>query len=190
MSPDLYMPIEGRREVIKSLAMTYGIRTFVETGTADGSTTEAMVPYFDKLYTVEIDPGMWAAACDKFTSTDGKVTCLLGDSGQVLYSILPLLEEPAIFWLDGHYCGGPTRGDDDSPVIEELVAAVHAPRGSVILVDDARLFGGGPAEGGDNGEGYTGYPLLSWVEEIAGMYNFNYWLENDIIRLTPSVQDH
>ena len=55
----------------------------------------------------------------------------------------------------------------------------------MILIDDARLFGGGPAEGGDNGENYTGYPHLDTVAMDASVNGFIYELANDIIRLTP-----
>lgn len=187
---DLYMPIEGRREVIKTYAEYYNLRIFVETGTADGSTTAALVPFFDRLFTIEIDPGMYHAAAQQFAS-EQKVICILGDSGVQLPELMPRLIGPALFWLDGHYCGGPTRGEEDSPVVTELATLwTQAPKGSVILIDDARIFGGGPAEGGDNGEGYTGYPALEWIEVTAALFGYSYRLESDIIRLTPSVQDH
>jgi hypothetical protein len=178
---DLYMPIEERRKVILDYAQRYNIRTFVETGTADGSTTAAMVPYFDELYTIEIDEGMYNHARLIFENAS-KVHCILGDSGHHLPWVMATITDPILFWLDGHYCGGPTRGSLDSPVQSELQTAIKAPKGSVILIDDARIFGGGPEEGL---EGYTGYPDLSWVKAVAIQYGFQYHLEDDIIRLTP-----
>ena len=183
---DIYLPIEERRDIIRSYAKSYGIRVFVETGTADASTTQALVPDFDELYTVEIDEGLYNHARLLFEN-EPKVEAFLGDSGTVLYDIVAHLGyAPAIFWLDGHYCGGPTRGTTDSPVIQELIAVSMAPKGSVALIDDARIFGGGVAEGGDNGENYTGYPDLEWVEVWAKENGFNYLLADDIIRLTPA----
>jgi hypothetical protein len=184
---DLYMPIEGRRAVIIDYAREYNISIFVETGTADACTTQAMVPYFAKLYTIEIDVQLWMAACDMFMGED-KVHTLLGDSADVLPGLMPKLTGPTIFWLDGHYCGGATRGSLDSPVESELETVLaQAPEGSVILVDDARLFGGMEAEGGDNGENYTGYPHINYVAYLAASHNRNYLVQDDIIRVTPHV---
>ena len=44
-----------------------------------------------------------------------------GDSGKVLSEILLEINEPAIFWLDGHYTAGITaRGVKECPIFEEL----------------------------------------------------------------------
>ena len=184
----LYMPIENRREVILNYARNYNIRCFVETGTADAGTTNAMVPYFDYLWTIEIDPALYEHACLIFENAH-KVVCILGDSAVKLPEVVEALNQagtPAIFWLDGHYCGGATRGEVDSPVISELeTLLVKAPLGSVILIDDARLFGGGEAEGGDNGEGYTGYPHYDWIIRQALDNGYLTEIRDDIIRLTP-----
>ena len=181
-----YLPMEERREIIKQYAGNYNTRIFVETGTADGSTTMALIPYFDELYTVEIDPGM-AERAKAIFAAEPKVHPFLGDSGVWLFDMVGKLEEAAIFWLDGHYCGGPTRGEVDSPIMAELFAAVLAPKGSVILIDDARIFGGGPEEGL---EGYSGYPEIEWVQNKAQSFGYDFELKDDIMRLTPRVQDH
>ena len=77
---ELYLPMEERREIIKSYAEAYETTVFVETGTADGSTTMALIPYFDELYTVEIDPGMAERAAQMFAN-EPKVHSCVGDSG-------------------------------------------------------------------------------------------------------------
>ena len=189
MCEQRYMEMGDRRQVIINYARDYNIRCFVETGTADGSTTDALIPHFDELYTVEIDEGMATHARLLFAN-EPKVHCFMGDSGVWLYDMVKQLQvdnTPAIFWLDGHYCGGPTRGATDSPVIEELGACWDAPVGSVILIDDARIFGGGLEEGL---EGYTGYPDMSWVKWAAEEHGLHYHMQDDIIRITPYVQDH
>jgi hypothetical protein len=52
------------------------------------------------------------------------------------------LQEPALFWLDGHYSGVDTGKDElDTPVSAELEAILGSPvKGHVILIDDARCF--------------------------------------------------
>jgi hypothetical protein len=104
-----------------------------------------------------------------------------GDSGQLIPQIVHQLTAPTLFWLDGHYCGGARAPDTDTPVETELEYCTAAPKGSVILVDDARLFGGGP----EHTEEFKDYPDLTWVEELALKRGFDYKLANDIIRLTP-----
>jgi hypothetical protein len=53
------------------------------------------------------------------------------------------LNEPAIFWLDGHYSGGFTAmGEKETPVYEELKIIFSNKQDHVILIDDARLFNG------------------------------------------------
>lgn len=180
---DIYMPMEQRREVILGYAVQGGCRIFVETGTADGSTTAAMIPHFDQLYTIEIDEQLYLNAVQQFNQYEGKVGCIWGDSGDRLPDLMPQLTGPTLFWLDGHYCGGATRGTLDTPVVSELETVLaKAPEGSIILVDDARIFGGMEEEGL---EGYTGYPEINYVAYLASAAGRNFLVQDDIIRITP-----
>lgn len=57
------------------------------------------------------------------------------------------LHRPALFWLDAHWSGGPTAGEqNECPVLDEIRAindwSLSAE--SCILIDDARLFFGPP----------------------------------------------
>jgi hypothetical protein len=55
------------------------------------------------------------------------------------------IDQPALFYLDGHYSGGITaRAAKDTPIYEELSHIFeHDPR-HVIVIDDARCFGRDP----------------------------------------------
>ena len=66
-----------------------------------------------------------------------------GDSSVELGHIMSILDQPALFWLDGHYSGAETaQGDRDTPIYEELSHILEArDRGHVIIIDDARCFG-------------------------------------------------
>lgn len=166
--------------VIRSYAKQYGIRNFVESGTAEGFTISHLLEDFDWLTTIEIDEGLCKAARERFRE-HSKVCCVNADSGQFLKSLVPYMSRPTLFWLDGHFCGGPGRGEIDTPIREELDAVVHAPRGSVILVDDARLF-----EGMDNHtEEFADYPHWEEVQGWALRNQFNFIIEDDVMRLTP-----
>lgn len=181
-----YLPLEERREVIRSYARKHNIRTMVETGTNDGDTVASLLPDMDLIYTIELDEALYQNACQRFEG-DLRVRCCYGDSGIVLpYVVGHQISDPVLFWLDGHFCGGPTRGPVDTPIREELQAAVGAPWGSVILVDDARLFGGMP----EHTEEFKDYPALSWVQDLAKAAGFDFSLQDDVMRLEPSVQNH
>jgi hypothetical protein len=72
------------------------------------------------------------------------VKLLQGDSR----TILPTLVDPAVptlYFLDGHWSGGPTAGEEaECPVIEELEAIAGGHPDDCVFVDDARLFTAAP----------------------------------------------
>lgn len=174
------LPHIERVKVIRSYAEEFGLRNFVETGTAEGFTMANLIDDFDWLTTVEIDKGLCLAARERFKD-HAKVCCVNADSGQFLKSLVPYMVKPTLFWLDGHYCGGPGRGDVDTPIASELCAVLQAPRGSVILIDDARLFDGME----DHTEEFSDYPHWQWVERMADICDYACIIEDDIFRLTP-----
>jgi hypothetical protein len=46
-----------------------------------------------------------------------------------------------MFWLDAHWSGGETYGENDEcPLLEELAIINVSPYEHIILIDDARLF--------------------------------------------------
>lgn len=85
------------------------------------------------------------------------------------------INEPAIFWLDGHYSYGITaRGEKECPIFEELSSILSSAKYKhIILIDDARYFTGK----GD-------YPAIEKLTEFIKNKNDNYQVEvkNDIIR--------
>jgi hypothetical protein len=65
----------------------------------------------------------------------------LGQSQDVLKSVIPELKRSALLWLDAHWSGGVTAGEDvECPVLEEIAAVDAGTVQHVILVDDARFF--------------------------------------------------
>jgi hypothetical protein len=114
----------------------------------------AMRRHVAAIYTIELDPGLYAAANRRF-ARHRSIHVLQGDSGTVLGRLIAEIPEPCLFWLDGHYSGGVTaRGPTDTPILTELEHVLS--RGNlrdVILIDDARCF---------SGEG--GYPTLEQLK--------------------------
>jgi len=60
-APNLY-----KEQLIKLLAVKYGLKTFVETGTYYGDTTHSVARFFDKLYTIELDDHLYDKAKRRF----------------------------------------------------------------------------------------------------------------------------
>lgn len=152
---------------------------FVETGTADGETPAFLSPHFDELYTIEVGREQYAAALHRFRGTN--VTCLHGDSGTRLPEVIfQIGGTPALFWLDGHYCGG-DRADKDTPILEELAAIFAAPVKHVVLIDDARLFEGMSHFGEHD------WPHIEEVRHLAEDNGYDFDVADDIVRLTPAA---
>lgn len=122
------------------LAAEAGITTFVETGTYQGRTTAWAAERFERVITIEADPGLYRNAAERFRDVPN-VTVLHGNSGELLRGIVSSLTEPALFWLDAHWSGPGTAGETaECPVLEEIAAVDTATQAHLVLVDDARMF--------------------------------------------------
>jgi hypothetical protein len=154
-------PTERKRQLLHELWCQHRMGTAVETGTFVGDTTAFLAERCARVITIELDPDLAARARARFEDQPG-VTVVEGDSGALLGGLLDDLDEPALFWLDGHFSGPhegiPTaRGRTDTPLLEELKALAdwkHA-KDSVVLIDDARLIGVGD------------YPSFDEIREVV-----------------------
>jgi hypothetical protein len=175
---------DERRSLLREYGKLCGKSIFIETGTNQGLTPLALVDAFDQLFTIELDDVLYANAVQMFASYP-HVHPLHGDSTYVLPEVLSRVEDSALVWLDGHYSGpGTAHGEESSPIREELRILFEDGRPHVILVDDARIFGGGPEH--TMYPHYEPYPSLEWVEQYANEHNYTYYLSEDIVRLLPS----
>jgi hypothetical protein len=161
---------------IKEYGKKYSIQILVETGTYFGEMVEAQRANFQKIFSIELSKELWAKASDKF-SPYPKIKILQGDSGVVLHKIMPEIEKPALFLLDGHFSAGVTaKGDKDCPIFEELDAIFSgSPHNHVILIDDARCFVG-------EGDYPTIENLSSYIRAKNPKYSIQ--IKDDIIRAT------
>jgi hypothetical protein len=168
--------------IIKQQAIRYyqkktGYNILVETGTYKGDMILAQLDSFEKIYSIELSRALFEGAKKRFQKNQ-KVVLLQGNSGEVITKVLKELEEPAIFWLDGHYSGGITATTEKhSPINEELEALIaNNDFQHIILIDDARIF---------NGE--HGYPTIEEISELTDKYfpGYHFSVDEDIIRLIP-----
>lgn len=180
---DLFTSLEpeDRRALLDTYGKSYGLNVLIETGTNEGKTPLALQGSFQQIYTIELDPDLFWHAKVMFAH-QANVECLHGDSTDVLPEVLARLTEPALVWLDGHYSGpGTAHGTKSSPIREELRILFEDGRPHVILVDDARIFGGGPEH--TLYPHYKSYPSLRWVQKFTEAHDYSFVLQDDIMRL-------
>ena len=139
------------------LASRQRVTTFIETGTYNARTVQALRDHFQQVYTIELDP-LWAQQARDLFAGCPRVHVCQGDSGRLLPTILAKVTERCLFWLDAHYSGpGTAQGEIDSPIVHELAAIRgHGRNDHIIVIDDARLF-----------NGTNGYPTLRQVETLV-----------------------
>jgi hypothetical protein len=162
-----------KQHILKEYQDRFHLRTVVETGTFTGETVEALRGRSTQVVSIELAPDLHARAVRRFASA-GNVRLLQGDSVQLLPRVADETTGPTLFWLDGHYAGAGTAGSGQSPLMHEVRALLaRAPRGDVILIDDARDL-----------IGVDGYPSL---EELCATIRANrphadVTVRDDIIR--------
>lgn len=136
---------EFKNKIMTMFRVNYDLDVFVETGTYEGGTIATQLPSFQHLYTIELSDLYFSRAVERFKNARDKVHLIQGDAAVQLGLLLPKLDAPALFWLDGHYSQGNTaQGNMDTPIIYEISALMKWEHvtDSVILVDDVRLFSG------------------------------------------------
>jgi hypothetical protein len=130
-------------ETVLGAARRHGLRVLIETGTFEGEMARKCRHAFRSIVTIELDEALAHAATQRLAPYKN-VRVVQGDSGARLPEILAQIQEPALLWLDGHYSGtGTARGDQETPLEEELHAIARHGERHVVLIDDARLLGTG-----------------------------------------------
>ena len=170
-------PHQVKEHAIRNYAKEYKLRVLVETGTYRGEMVQKMLNYFEKIYSIELDSDLFLRAKEMFREQD-KVKIIHGDSAVELRNLVMELDQPALFWLDGHFSGGCTaKGEKNTPVVEELTHICDAGESrNVILIDDARFFGAG-----------ADYPSFDELNDMIKMKigDASFRVEDDIIRVAP-----
>jgi hypothetical protein len=163
-----------KQRVLQTYSKRYNLKVLVETGTYLGEMVEAMRNVFDYIYSIELSKELYEQAKKRFKALR-HIELIHGDSGDELGNIISKIDQPALFWLDGHYSRGVTaRGNKDTPIYEELHHILNAPdRGHVIIIDDARCFGTDSA-----------YPRIEELSELIKSKRTN----TDIIVLDDSIR--
>lgn len=176
----LPLPYLLKRGLIARLAVRSGSKILVETGTYMGDTPWQLRHLFDKVWSVEVHPPLAELARERFKSIP-QVSIVEADSRHALKEIVPQIDKPVIYWLDGHYSGGLTgMGEAVCPIFAELdTVFAQTKHPFVILIDDARLFGQ-----------EDGYPTLQELKDYLDRLPSPpwVWMESDVIFVLP--KDH
>lgn len=165
-----------KQDIIDQYGKKYACPILVETGTYLGDMIEAQRNDFKQLYSVELNETLHTNAVSRFKNFP-HISILKGDSGKVLFELVPKLNGKTLFWLDGHYSGGVTSsGEIECPIYKELDAIFnHNNYQHIILIDDARCF-----------DGTHDYPTMQELERYVANRNAAYKITvaADIIRIT------
>jgi hypothetical protein len=128
------------RELLLALQRHFDLQHFIETGTFRGETAAWAGQHFPQVTTIELSEAYHRAACARFTG-QSNVKPLQGNSGAVLRELMPTLKIPSLFWLDAHWSGLDTAGQEaECPILDEIGIIDASPLDHIIVVDDARLF--------------------------------------------------
>lgn len=133
-------------------------RIFVEAGTYKGATTAFFAPHAERVISVELHDGLFAAAKQRFANYPN-VTLVHGDSLIEIPKIVADCSSPPLVFLDGHFSGdGTAEGEEMEPAESTLrqLADVAMP-GTTLVIDDLRLFG----------SGLVGFPQLDEITAAA-----------------------
>lgn len=164
----------------KWLMKKLGLTIFVEGGTYKGGTAIWASNEFEKVFTIENSDAMFEEA-NKNLQGIGNVSLLKGDSREHLRTILRETDN-AFIWLDAHWSGGKTYGEEDEcPLIDELEIIFAQSKNFLILIDDARLFMSPPPAPHD----FQHWPSLKEVVNILPC-NYDIIIFDDVIYIFGS----
>jgi hypothetical protein len=132
----------AKRRHLQRVFTQRGHAVLVESGTYLGGTVQFMLPFAERIISVEIEPALHEAARRRFAAAPN-VDLRLGDGAELIPRIVSELDQAPLLWLDGHFTGGvntrPGAAIEPAPMILERLGT--CPPGTTIVVDDLRLFG-------------------------------------------------
>lgn len=127
-------------ELVLRLKRAFSIDTFIETGSFKGHTSSWAAAHFRSVISIEAGQKLYQEAKERYAQHKN-IEFICGDGPTELAKIVPRLNEPAVFWLDSHWCGEDScKLDIECPLIQELEALARSKTAHFILIDDARYF--------------------------------------------------
>jgi hypothetical protein len=130
----------------------------IETGTYRCKSAILLGQKFIKCTTIELDVELASRATQRLSKIQN-ISVIQGTTREVLQQVLPNRNTGLLVWLDAHFSGGVTAGEDDKcPLMAEIkvLMATRAKENTIILIDDARAL-----------IGHGDWPMLSDVVSTA-----------------------
>lgn len=127
-------------EIILKLKNAYPIPHFIETGTFKGDTSYWASRFFHTVSTIENSDTLFRQAKEKYSHISN-IHFYYGDTRVKLKEIISASNSASIFWLDAHWSGQKTYGENDEcPLLDELEIINSSRFDHIVFIDDARLF--------------------------------------------------
>ena len=172
------------KQIVIELAQINGSTIFVETGTYRGNTTRWASNHFETVHTIERAESLFHNHCKGLATIKGVVPHL-GDSRNILPQIVKSIQgQKAVYWLDGHWSGGETAGENDEcPLMDEL-ACLQNRTEDIILIDDARLFLCAP----NHFHNASQWPTIAEIVSVFSTSNNKPFIQvlDDVIFIVPN----
>jgi hypothetical protein len=129
------VPVDLARRLRDELGLVRG----VETGTYLGDGSRLLASVFGEVVTIELSRDLAAQAARNLADC-GVPRIVVGDSRDALPALVNM-SKPTFWFLDGHYSGADTAGQDrQCPVLAEIAALASGHPDDCVVIDDARLF--------------------------------------------------
>jgi hypothetical protein len=174
-------------DLITRLVDEFELEYFVETGTWYADTSVWASEHFKQVATVELSKEIY----DEIKMEYGHISNIEffnGTSATMLPEMVAELAGPVVYWLDAHYCGGPSAGGaNECPLLSELDSISHLSNEPWIFIDDARLFLSPPPRPHDPKEWPTIDELVAKLNDIDKDY-YVVVTEDVIIAVPPRAR--
>lgn len=154
----------------------------IETGTCYGYTTQTastlFIPNKNRnkcagVHSIELSESLFAKAKDKFKNNKN-VTLYQGDTIKILPTVLSIVEDKPVIFLDAHFSMGETaQGQTNTPILGELELIKKSKfNNAILIIDDIRMFYEPISE--VRGTFIEGYPTLNMIVEKILEINSDY----------------
>jgi hypothetical protein len=156
----------------------------VETGTYYGEGARRLARIFPSVVTIELSDELFTEARIALANHP-QIEPLHGDSRDLLRGLVDD-KQPTLYFLDGHWSGGPTAGAGaECPVLDEIAALRGGHANDCVLIDDARLFTAPPPPPHDPAQWPT---LLEVLDALrAGWQKHHITLLADLVIAVPAA---
>lgn len=158
----------------------YNLKYYVETGTGEGTCLMHCLKFnFKEYYSIEIYKQIFDEAIKKF-NFNKNCNIILGNSYEVLPSILNKIDDNVLFFLDAHFPGADfhfetytSTKDYDTrlPLKKEIETIVNNRdiKNDVFIIDDLRIYEDGPFENGNWSERkQLGGDGIDFINDLLG----------------------